>query len=83
MLIVVSDGGIHARPHSSEWGWLAVYAYWPLNAGLLFLWGAFQSDVTLLGCDIQIPPNPSFSKGGMRTVSLLAYLGKALYLSPL
>ena len=32
--------------------------------------GAFQSDVALLGCDIQIPPNPPFSKGEMRMVSL-------------
>jgi hypothetical protein len=34
------------------------------TTGLLQGKGAFQSDVALLGCDIQIPPNPPFSKGG-------------------
>jgi adenine-specific DNA-methyltransferase len=43
--------------------------------------GAFQSDVALLGCDIQIPPNPPFSKGGMRTVSLFGQ--SAVFVPPL
>ena len=43
----------------------------PRNGNEMWLkLGAFQSDVALLECDIQIPPNPPFSKGGMRTASL-------------
>ena len=45
-------------------------------------WGAFQSDVALLGCDIQIPPNPRLSKfDGFSTISCPTFwmVGYELY----
>jgi hypothetical protein len=44
-------------------------------------WERYKSDVALLGCNIQIPPNPAFSKGGMRTVSLFGQ--SAVFVPPL
>ena len=45
-----------------SWQWPSEF---PSSMKVCQLWrqGAFQSDVALLGCDIQIPPNPPFSKG--------------------
>jgi hypothetical protein len=51
------------------------------TTSFLVLLGAFQSDVALLGCDIQIPPNPLFQRGGMRTVSLFGQ--SAVFVPPL
>jgi hypothetical protein len=48
---------------SWQWQWPSEF---PSSMKVCQLWhqGAFQSDVALLGCDIQIPPNPFF-KGGL------------------